>query len=95
MGMYGKRLGRGVDQDAQRRRKAAEERAREARWKAGGVARVVHPSHGTVVVPHSSNYAAILNAAEVWRCDWRTILDAEVWRAEPGEASVPMPIHIK
>lgn len=93
MGMYGKRLERGIDQEERQRRNAAE-RARAARWKASGVARVVHPAHGSVVVPHSSNYAAILNAAEVWRCDWREILDAEVWRADPGEAPVPMPYII-
>ena len=76
------------------RARAAAERERLARWKAGGVARVVHPAHGSVVVPHNSNYAAILCAAEVWRCDWVEILDAEVWRAEPGEVPVSMPYII-
>lgn len=93
--MYGKRLVRGLTPDEWEHHREAEERARKARWNAKGVVRVSHPAHGTVVVPHSSNYAAILNAAEVWGCDWVTILDAEVWRAEPGEKPVPMPIHIK
>lgn len=46
-------------------RAAAERRARIHRWQAPGRARVVHPARGSVVVPHSSNLAAILNAAEV------------------------------
>lgn len=54
-------------------------------------ARVVHPQYGQVVVPHSSNYAAILNAAEYWGCDWMRILDAEVWRAEPGDGPTVKP----
>lgn len=82
------------ERDRGRARTAAAERERLARWKARGAARVVHPVRGTVVVPHNSNYAAILCAAEVWRCDWTEILDAEVWRAEPGEAPVPMPYII-
>mgnify|MGYP000270197998 CR=1 FL=1 len=45
-------------------RAAAERRARIHRWQAPGRARVVHPARGSVVVPHSSNLAAILNAAE-------------------------------
>lgn len=59
-------------------------RARFHRWQAPGRSRVVHPAHGSIVVPHTSNLAAILNAAEVWRCDWATILDAEVWAADPA-----------
>jgi len=55
---------------------------------------VVHPVHGTVVVPHSSNLTAIQNAAEVWRCDWAEITDAQVWAAEPGDVPVKMPYII-
>lgn len=44
---------------------AAKERSRTYRWSAKGAARVSHPDHGTVVVPHHSNFAAIMNAAEV------------------------------
>ena len=47
--------------------------------------------YGTVVVPHGSNFAALLNAAEVWGCDWTEIRDAEVWRADKEERPVPMP----
>lgn len=70
-------------------------RARFHRWQAPGRSRVVHPAHGSIVVPHTSNLAAILNAAEVWRCDWATILDAEVWAADPAEPVAKMPIQIK
>ena len=93
--MYGERMGRGIDR-AERFRilSAAKERARQERWNAPARARVVHPAHGTVVVPHSSNLAAILNAAEVWRCDWTEITDARVWRAEPGDVPVKMPYII-
>lgn len=63
----------------------AKERERKARWKAPGRARVVHSRYGTVVVPHSSNFAAILNAAEYWGCDWVEVLDAKVWAAGPGD----------
>jgi len=52
----------------------------------------VHPKYGCVVVPHCSNYAAVLNAAEYWGCDWVEIINAEVWWAgsEDGPA-VTMP----
>lgn len=55
---------------------------------------MVHPDHGTVVVPHSSNLSAIMNAAEVWRCDWATITNAKVMVAEPGDVAVKMPYII-
>ncbi len=95
MGVYRKRMGRRVDA-AERFRvmAAAKERERESRWNAPGRARVVHPAHGTVVVPHSSNLAAVMNAAEVWRCDWAEIIDAKVWAAEPGDVAVKMPYII-
>ena len=44
-------------------------RAREERWRVRGRARVVHPKYGAVVVPHRSNYSALLNAAEYWGCE--------------------------
>lgn len=75
-------------------RDAAERRARIHRWQAPGRARVIHPARGSVVVPHSSNLAALLNAAEVWGCDWTEIRDAKVWAA-PGEKAVPMPTLYK
>ena len=37
--------------------------ARARRWLAKGKARVEHPKYGSVIVPHSSNLAAINNAA--------------------------------
>ena len=88
-------MGRRVDR-AERYRllKSAEERERESRWTAPGRARVVHPVYGTVVVPHASNLAAIMNAAEVWRCDWMELKDARVWAAEPGDVAVKMPYII-
>ena len=73
---------------------AAAQRARESRWSAPGRARVVHLVHGTVVVPNSSNLTAIQNAAEVWRCDWAEITDAQVWAAEPGDVPVKVPYII-
>ena len=75
-------------------RRDAQARARFHRWQAPGRARVEHPAHGSVVVPHASNLAAILNAAEVWRCNWVTILDAKVWAADHSEPVAKMPLHI-
>lgn len=49
------------------------ERERENRWNAKGRACVTHPKYGSVVVPHSSNLAALMNAAEYWGCDWSEI----------------------
>lgn len=95
MGMYGERMGRGVTrEEASAYAASVEERARRQRWSAGGTARVIHPLHGTVVVPTSSKLTAIMNAAEVWGCKWADILDAEVWRAEPEEKPIPMPYII-
>ena len=69
MGMYGERLGRGVTREAARKYETSvTERARRERWQASGCARVVSRKYGTVVVPHGSNFAALLNAAEVWGC---------------------------
>ena len=76
-------------------RREAVARARFHRWQVPGRSKVVHPAHGAIVVPHASNLAAILNAAEVWRCDWATILDAEVWAADPAEPVAKMPIQEK
>lgn len=92
MGMYGERLGRGVTRKAARKYETSvTERARRERWQARGCARVVSRKYGTVVVPHGSNFAALLNAAEVWGCDWTEIRDAEVWRTDKEEKPVPMP----
>ena len=69
-------------------------RERENRWSAPGRARVIHPARGTVVVPCGSKLAAVMNAAEVWRCDWAEITDAQVWTAEPGDVPEKMPVKI-
>jgi len=71
------------------------ERSRRERWEPKSLARVTHPAHGSVVVPHRSNLAAILNAAEVWGCDWMEIKDATVYVAEHGAVAAKMPIHIR
>ena len=43
-------------------------------------ARVIDQKRGEVIVPCASPFAAILCAAEVWKCDWTEIIHAEVWR---------------
>jgi hypothetical protein len=49
---------------------------------------------GEVIVPHTSNYAAMLNAAEYWGCDWLEIIDdVEVWAVGPDAVPVKMPRH--
>lgn len=54
--------------------------------------RVVHPRFGEVIVPHTSNYAAMLNAAEYWGCDWLEIIDdVEVLAVGPDAVPVKMP----
>ena len=46
------------------------------------------------IVPHTSNYAAMLNAAEYWGCDWLEIIDdVEVWAVGPDAVPVKMPRH--
>ena len=82
------------DMERLRARAAAKKRAREHRWSAQGRARVIHSVHGTVVVPHCSNLAAMMNAAEVWRCSLAEIMDAQVWAAEPGDVPARMPYII-
>lgn len=94
--MRRERMGRRVVDPSERGRilAEAEARAREHRWNVPGRARVVHPAHGVVVVPHASNLTAIMNAAEVWRCDWIEVMDAEVWAAEPGDVAAKRPYII-
>lgn len=87
MGMYGERLGRGVTREAARKYETSvTERARRERWQASGCARVVSRKYGTVVVPHGSNFAALLNAAEHIGAD---VIDKDrlLWEAD-GEAVV-------
>ena len=61
------------------------------RWNAKGRSCVVHPERGAVVVPHSSNLTALLNAAEYWGCDWLEIRDAEVRIAKPEDGPAVKP----
>ena len=70
------------------------ERSRLERWEPKALARVTHPDHGSVVVPHRSNLAAVMNAAEVWGCDWLEITNATVYAAEPGAVPATMPYII-
>lgn len=71
---------------------AAIQREREQRWSAPARAKIEHPKYGVVVVPHYSNFAAVLNAAEYWGCDWLEIINVRVWRAEPEDGpAVAMP----
>ena len=92
MGMYGERLGRGVTREAARKYETSVmERARRERWRAGGCARVVSRKYGTVVVPHGSNFAALLHPAVVAGFDWPEIRGAAVWRAGKEERAVAMP----
>ena len=71
-------------------RAAAARRARIHRWSRPRQGQSNTPGPRSVVVPHCSNLAAILNAAEVWGCNWVEILDAQVWAAQ-GEQAAPMP----
>lgn len=73
-----------------RARLSPKERSKLERWEVKTISKVVHHTRGTVVVPHRSNLAALMNAAEVWGCDWTEIRDAEVWAADPGAVPVPM-----
>lgn len=91
--MYGERMERGVNPPPAYRQ-SVEERARLQRWQAPGIARVIHPKYGTVVVPCASKLAAIECAAEVWRCGWLEIKDAGVWVAEPGDKPEAVPYII-
>ena len=67
------------------------ERARLERWKSKGVARVIHRRFGEIVVPCGSKLSAIMNAAEIWRCDSADVMDAEVWAAGREETPAAMP----
>lgn len=96
MAILGKRVERDINQahwSGPEAKARADERSRETRWSAKSASRVEHPAYGSVVVPHHSNFSAILNAAEFWGCDWLEILDAKVWAVGPGEKPVPPPIH--
>ena len=69
----------------------AQWQARRRRWSENGVAKVSHPRHGEVVVPHGSALSALMCAAEVWGVHWYDIRDAKVTAAEPGARPVSSP----
>lgn len=81
--------------DRERERRAAIVRDRRSRWSARTIARVTHPQYGTIVVPHMSNFSALLNAADVWGCHWLKISDAQVSVAEPNDKPVRSPYTYK
>lgn len=91
--MYRERMERGITTTGRFANMSPRERDRRQRWAAKGRVRVTHPNHGSVVVPNSSNFVALLNAAEVWGCDWLEIRDAEIQSADRSEIVAPMPIH--
>ena len=92
--MYRERMERPVRTGMEyRARRSPAERTRLERWEVKTLAKVVHPARGTVVVPHRSSLAALMNAAEVWGCSWMEIRNAKVWATDPGAVPVPMP-HI-
>ena len=63
-------------------------KASGGRVRSAGGSEVGHPKYGAVVVPHRSNYSALLNAAEYWGCEWTDIRDAEVWAVSDSTAVV-------
>jgi len=72
----------GASEEKLASRRRSERMARANRWAFPGKAKVIHPDHGEVIVPAPSPYAAVLCAAEVWKCDWAKILNAEVRRID-------------
>ena len=96
MGNHSERMARELTRKEREYRQAVMERSRRERWAAPGKSKVTHQDHGSVVVPHRSNYAALLCAAEVWGCSWVEISDGATVRAvEPGEEPVKMPTLYK
>ena len=78
------------EREQRRQLQAARRRNREMRWNTKNRSTVTHPAHGSVVVPHRSNLAAIECAAELWGCMPWDILDAEVrYYAEETERNDP------
>lgn len=91
--MYHQRFRRGITQTGRFSNLLPQERDRRQRWAAKGRVRVTHPDHGSVVVPNSSNFVALLNAAEVWGCDWLELRDAVIQGVDRSEPVSKMPIH--
>lgn len=66
------------------RRQAGAERNAGMRWDTENRARVVTDEGTAVIVPHISNYSAILCAAEILKRDPVELMDAAVWMAPSG-----------
>lgn len=64
-----------------------QEISRANRLSARGRAKVTHPKYGAVIVPHLSKLAAIENAAEVWGCNYMSIISDVVVFWMPSEGS--------
>lgn len=78
-------------EEAQRSR-IGEMRARDQRWLAGGKSKVVHPTLGSVVVPHISKYGALLCAAEFFGVPaWPFVREAECVNATDEDGPVRRP----
>lgn len=83
------------DEERRAARRRSEERARRERWCAGGRAKVSHPTFGAVIVPCSSKFCAILNAAEFWGCCWTEISGAAVTMPAPEEKKTVRPVEFR
>lgn len=69
-------------------------RERRIRWSAPGKSEVTHHDHGSLIVPHSSKLSAILCAADVWNCDWCSIMDSKVELCDQSLPVTRMPFAI-
>lgn len=56
----------------------AKTRAYIERWSKPAKARVVHPTHGSIIVPCGSGLSSIMCAADIWKVPWDTLMDARV-----------------
>ncbi len=65
-------------------------RDRKERWAFPVKVLVRHPEYGEIQVPGASKFAAILCAAESWRCKFLDIHDAEVWAIPETEKNEPV-----
>ena len=66
----------------------AKTRAYIERWSKIAKARVIHPVHGSLIVPCGSGLSAIMCAADVWKVPWNSLLDAKVEHCDQS-----LPVH--
>ena len=71
----------------QNRQDEANRRAFTERWSKPAKARVVHPAHGSIIVPCGSGLSSIMCAADVWKVPWSALMDA---RVEHCDQSLPV-----